>query len=85
MCEEYDPIYLPGADYFTLNGHAFFRIISNPNNKMISATLFCLDENESFIEGETGIYPAETITEALLWDEEKILTLEYPPKDEPVN
>lgn len=80
MCDEFEEeeiVFLVNKDYFTLNDCAFFRIISNKNNTVIAAKLFALDENEEFQEIETGIYPIETIKEALLWDEENILQLEY--------
>ena len=72
--------FIANKDYFTLNDRAFFRIHSC-NETATLATLYCKDENEEFEEIETGIYPLETLEEALNWDEEDTLILEYGVKN----
>ena len=69
--------FIVGKDYFTLNDLAFFRI-RNCNDTSAFATLYSREnEEDEFKEVETGIYPLETVEEALNWDEEDELILEY--------
>jgi len=74
--EEDELVFRPGNDYFTLNDCAFFRIIKISGN-MFAASLFCLNDNKEYEEIESGIYPMETVKDALLWDEEPELELEF--------